>query len=72
MQGVSGAMEEGRGEPTMRGKKMGNQLSMSPAARSGWIDSPTSPYRTASKYPAKPWQTPARGIWKVRCADRAL
>lgn len=34
---------------TMSGKKMGNQLSMSPAARSGWIDRPMSAYRTASK-----------------------
>lgn len=36
-------------ERTMSGKKMGNQLSMSPAARSGWMERPTSPYRTASK-----------------------
>lgn len=56
----------------MRGKKIGNQLSMSPAARSGWIESPTSPYRTASKYPANPWHTPARGMWNVRWAERAL
>lgn len=66
-------LERGRNDKlTARGKKIGNQLSMSPAARSGWIDNMTSPYKTASKYPANPWQMPARGMWKLRCVDRAL
>lgn len=34
---------------TSRGKKIGNQLNISPAALSGCIDNPISPYNTASK-----------------------
>jgi len=65
-------MRRGTRRLTVKGKKHGNQLSMSPADLSGWIDSPTSRYSTASKYPAKPWHTPALGMWNVRCVERAL
>jgi hypothetical protein len=39
---------------TLKGKKRGNQLSISGETRcirSGWIERPMSPYRWASKYP---------------------
>lgn len=72
---TSSSDPDGRYSGCRNGKNSGNQENISGETRcafSGWIDSPTLPYRCASKYPAKPCATPACGMRKLSEADRVL